>query len=69
MTVLVKPHGLIKELGIRGYASDGDRNRAIAMLRKCGFNHFVCFRDVRSAFALTIGYAQWVRSGDVYICR
>lgn len=67
MIQIVRPHGLVKELGVRGYASVGDRRRAIAMLRKRGFNYFVIFRDVRSEYALQIGSADWVLEGEVSI--
>lgn len=45
---------------VRGYTSHGNRKRAITMLRKHGFNYFVCFRDVNSEFALMYSTAEWV---------
>lgn len=48
--------------GIRGYKSSADRKRAIKMMIRSGrFNHFVCFRDVKSEFALQFGFAEWAR--------
>jgi hypothetical protein len=69
MIQIVKPYGLNWELGIRGYKTKGDQYRAIAMLRKQGFNYFICFKDRQSDYALQIGHADWVREGDVYIDR
>lgn len=53
----------------RGYSDAGNRNRAIAQLRRRGFNYFVCYRDVQSPFALNFGVATWVAPGGVYINR
>lgn len=55
--------------GFRGYTSRGNRNRAVTALRKRGFNYFVFFQDVRSAYALNFGVAAWVAPGTVYINR
>lgn len=51
----------------RGYRSNGDRKRAIKMLNKIGFNYFVCYKDTKSNFALTIGKADWVKPGQCYV--
>lgn len=54
--------------GTRGYASEADRDRAIAALRKThGANYFVKFRDVQSPFALSWGWAHWVPKGTIHI--
>jgi hypothetical protein len=53
----------------RGYLNPGDRARAVAMLRRRGFNHFVFYRDVASDFALAYGAADWVPAGHAYINR
>mgnify|MGYP001615463564 FL=1 len=54
--------------GTRGYRTPADRNRAIAMLVRRGLNHFVCYRDVQSEFALQFCVAAWAGSHP-YICR
>jgi len=53
---------------IRGYASRADRERAIKQLFRKGWNHFVCFRDVQSEFALQYGLALWAGNSP-YILR
>lgn len=53
----------------RGYESRGDRNRAVAALTKRGWNYFVFYRDVQSSFALYMGHAEWVSSGQIYVNR
>lgn len=53
---------------IRGYASSADRERAIKQLFRKGYNHFVCFRDVQSEFALQYGLALWAGNYP-YVCR
>ena len=53
----------------RGYTSPANRKRAIAGLRKKGWNHFVCYKDTKSEFALQFGKAAWVQPGSVYIDR
>ena len=45
---------------IRGYSNAGDRKRAIAQLRKRGFNYFVCFREKTSDHALQFSVCEWV---------
>jgi len=52
---------------IRGYESRADRKRAIAMLRRQGYNYFVCYRDTQSEFALQYAKADWVKPGQAYI--
>jgi hypothetical protein len=54
---------------VRGYQSCGDRKRAIAMLRRLGYNHFVCFKDVNSDYALMYNKASWVEPGSIYVDR
>jgi hypothetical protein len=39
----------------RGYLTHADRKRAIAQLKRAGFDHFVEYRDVNSKFALCYG--------------
>jgi len=39
----------------RGYLTQGDRKRAVAQLKRLGFNHFVEYRDVAARFALCYG--------------
>lgn len=51
----------------RGYASAADRKRAIKQLIRKGWNHFVCYRDVQSQFALEFGKAAWVGEGAAYV--
>ena len=63
------PEVLGTQTGVRGYASAADRERAIKMLARRGVNHFVCFKDVQAAFALSYGVAAWVGSGCPYIYR
>lgn len=46
----------------RGYRTPADRNRAIAQLRKLGFDHFVRYRDTASEFALC--YGKYPKSED-----
>lgn len=46
--------------GYRGYNSATDRNRAIKMFYRAGYNYFVCYRDTQSEFALNYGWAEWV---------
>lgn len=53
--------------GYRGYATDADRNRAIAQLRKQGNNFFVKYVDVQSRYALVYSWAAWVPKGSVHI--
>lgn len=55
--------------GVRGYKTAADRERAIKVMSRRGIaNHFVCYRDVRSEFALQFGSAAWV-TGAPYVCR
>lgn len=51
----------------RGYSSLANRKRAIAALRKQGWNHFTCYKDTKAEFALQFGKAAWVEPGSVYI--
>jgi len=53
--------------GVRGYGSAADRRRAITMLAKQGCNYFVTYRDVRSRYALTFGFATWVAEGRISV--
>lgn len=39
----------------RGYLTAADRKRAIAQLRRRGYNHFVPYMDIQSKFALCYG--------------
>jgi hypothetical protein len=55
--------------GTRGYDSAKARAQAIKQFRKSGLNHFVCYRDVQSDFALVFGWCDWVAPGSAYIAR
>jgi hypothetical protein len=33
------------------------------------FNHFVCFVDVESPYALQFGFAEWASPNHPYVCR
>jgi len=48
MTHIIKPY-------CRGYTTIANRKRAIAHLRKLGWDHFVTYRDTHSEFALMFG--------------
>lgn len=39
----------------RGYATIADRDRAIAQLRRRGYDHFVRYRDTHAPVALCFG--------------
>jgi len=54
---------------VRGYKTVGDRKRAVAMLRKYGYNYFVSFADAACSVALLYDKAQWVPAGDFYHLR
>ena len=54
---------------VRGYNNSSDRNRAIKMLAKRGWNHFICYKDVCSDIALMFGKADWVKPGQIYVDR
>ena len=60
---------LTKSTGFRGYTTRGNRNRAVAQLKRQGYNYFVFFKDVNAEFALNFGKADWVPAGRVYIDR
>lgn len=45
--------------GTRGYNSPADRKRAIRMLQRRGWNHFTCYRDVQSRYALQYGKSDF----------
>ena len=48
-----------KPCGVRGYTTNGDRKRAIAMLiRKRGPMRFVCYPDVQARFAVMYSSAD-----------
>ena len=60
----------------RSYHTPGDRSRAIALLRKQGFNYFVCYREgcigarnSNQIMAIQFTTAEWVMPGQVYIDR
>lgn len=53
---------------VRGYATAADRERAIKQLARRGLNHFVCYRDAQSEFALMAGACTWAGSRP-YVCR
>lgn len=62
------------KLHTRAYRTAGDRKRAIAMLRKHGFNYFVCYleacaraRNANQQMALQVGVADWVKPGGYYV--
>lgn len=52
---------------VRGYKTARDRKCAIQMLRKQGFNHFVCYKDVKSNYALMYGKADWCKGNSYYV--
>ena len=54
---------------VRGYNRSSERKRAIKMLSKQGWNHFVCYKDVCSDVALMYGIASWVQPGQIYVDR
>lgn len=43
----------------RGYLTQGDRRRAIAQLKRHGYDHFVEYRDTNAQFALC--YGKYIR--------
>jgi len=47
-----------KTLNIRGYKTSADRERAIKMLKKSGFSHFIRYHDTQSAHALIVAKAK-----------
>jgi len=51
---------------VRDYKTAVDRKRAIAMLRKHGYNYFVSFKDVFYSTALLRDKANWVPASDFY---
>lgn len=53
----------------RGYTTPANRKRAVAGLRKQGWNYFVFYYDAQSTYALQFGKANWVEPGSVYINR
>lgn len=53
--------------GNRVYSTPGDRRRAIAGLRREGFNHFTCYADKAGPVALMFGRADWVTAGSAYV--
>ncbi len=63
----------------RGYATVGDRNRAVSALRRKGtvtygtevlpVNYFVFYRDTQAEIALQYGHAKWVKLGDISVQR
>lgn len=68
----ILPDGISKITGRlfshRGYQTDADRERAIKQLQRRGFNHFVCYRDVASDYALAATWSEWA-VGRPYVCR
>lgn len=51
--------------GVRGYNSPADRKRAIKAIFKTGkANHFTCFMDVQSRYALQYGASNWVMESN-----
>jgi hypothetical protein len=48
--------------GFRLYRNTGDRRRAVAYLKKKGFNYFVGYKDTHSTHpaGLSFGQADWV---------
>jgi hypothetical protein len=48
-------------IGTRLYRSQGDRRKAVAQLKKDGFNYFIGFNDEHPTHkaGLTFGKAQW----------
>lgn len=48
--------------GFRLYRNTGDRRRAVAFLKKLGFNYFIGYRDFNSSHpaGLSFGHANWV---------
>ena len=63
---VVYPNG--RKGGIRGYSRKADRQRAITLMSKRGFNHFTCYKDNNTEFVLQYGYAEWAGS-RTYINR
>lgn len=46
--------------------------RLLSQRHPSRFNHFVCFRDVQSAYALQFSFAEWAYENGpdyVYVCR
>lgn len=55
--------------GNRVYSTPADRKRAVAGLRRAGFNHFTFYSDTAGPVALQYGKASWVEPGDFYVNR
>jgi hypothetical protein len=57
--------------GVLFCGSDEGREAWIRRLNRhpSRFNHFVCFRDVQSPFALAFGFAEWKSVDCPYILR
>ena len=67
ITILKKTQWVDGEF--RGYKTVADRDRAIAQLKKHGYNYFVCYRDTRAEFALDYARVQWKKPGETYMSR
>jgi hypothetical protein len=53
--------GPVNEGGIRLYESKGDRRKAVAQLKKLGYNYFTGYRDTnpKCPHGLSYGKAEW----------
>jgi len=52
------PKSKLHNQGYRGYETTADRERAITMLKRQGFNHFVCYCDSKAEVALSYAIAE-----------